>query len=197
MSAGGNLPGVILAGGLSRRMGGGDKTLLTLGDHPVLQHVIERVRPQVSSLALNANGEPERFAPFGLPVLRDTVRGRPGPLAGILAAMRWGAEQGAGRVLTVPADTPFLPLDLASRLREHSSDGAAIARAGGRNQPTCAVWPTGAADDLQAFLDNGDERKIMVFADRLGCTRVPFEDMAGFFNINTPDDLSEALELAR
>src|SRR4051794_34643957 len=113
------IPALILAGGLSRRMGGGDQGLLQLGDRPILGHVIDKIRPQVSALAISANGDPARFADFGLDVIPDPVPGFAGPLAGILAALSWAAAVApkATHVLTVPADTPFLPGDLVGRLQ--------------------------------------------------------------------------------
>ena len=108
--------GVILAGGLARRMGGGDKPLLEIGGRPILQHVIDRLKPQCGLLTINANGDPARFARFGLPVVADSVDGFAGPLAGVLAGMDFGAARGAAHVLTAPGDTPFLPADLVSRL---------------------------------------------------------------------------------
>ena len=108
--------GVILAGGLATRMGGGDKGLLALGDRPLLAHVIDRLAPQVAGLALNANGDPARFAGFGLPVLGDSIAGFPGPLAGVLAGLDWAAGQGTECIVTAAADTPFFPRDLVARL---------------------------------------------------------------------------------
>ena len=108
--------GVILAGGQSSRMGGGDKGLLHLGGRPILSHVIERLSPQVADLALNANGDPARFGPFGLPVIADSVPGFAGPLAGVLAGLDWAASQGAETIVTAAADTPFFPADLVPRL---------------------------------------------------------------------------------
>ena len=111
------VPGVILAGGLATRMGGGDKCLLELASRPLLAHVIERLAPQAGPLALNANGDPARFAPFGLPVLPDSVPGFPGPLAGVLAGLDWAQALGAAQIVTVAADTPFFPTDLVARLQ--------------------------------------------------------------------------------
>ena len=110
------IPGVILAGGLARRMGGGDKSLLSLGNRPVLDHVIERLSGQVSEIALNANGDPTRFADYGLPVIADSEPDFPGPLAGVLAGLDWAEQKGAESIVTVAADTPFFPKDLAQKL---------------------------------------------------------------------------------
>ncbi|WP_420392286.1 molybdenum cofactor guanylyltransferase MobA [Acuticoccus sp.] len=193
-----SVPAVILAGGLARRMGGGDKGLLALGGRPVLEHVIHRLPPQVAGLAINANGDPKRFAVFGLPVLADPVEGRPGPLAGILAAMEWAAERGADRVLTVAADTPFLPTDLVARLvqahSERQSDitlaatvqGDAIVR-----HPTIGIHRTALRAELRAALARGT-RRVTDWTDAQGASVVLFDEPGAFFNINTPQDLATA-----
>lgn len=203
--------GVILAGGRATRMGGGDKTLLRLGDTTLLGRVIGRIGPQVTALAINANGDPARFAAYRLPVLPDPLpdpqADRPGPLAGVLAALDWAAGQGADRVLTVPGDTPFLPADLVARLVA-ASDGAApvVAATPGAGQatrsmrgdlvrhPACALWPVVLRDDLRAALGRG-VRKVAAWADRHDACLAVF-DAGGpvdpFFNVNTPDDLRRA-----
>ena len=186
--------GVVLAGGLARRMGGGDKALLVLGGRLLLDHVVERLAPQVRALALSANGDAGRFARWGLPVLADAVAGYPGPLAGVLAAMRWAAGLGAECVLTVPADTPFLPRDLAARLVAARA-GAAVACAAsrGRVHPVVALWPVSLAAALEAALAAGT-RRIDRWAEAQGLAVEEF-DAAGrdpFFNVNTPEDLAEA-----
>ena len=135
---------VLLAGGLARRMGGGDKPLRLLGGRPLLDHVLDRIRPQVRAVALNANGDPARFAAWGLPVLPDPLPGNPGPLAGVLAGMRWAASVGAAYVLSVPTDTPFLPSDLVERLdaaRRLAGVPIACAASGGPTHPVVALWP--------------------------------------------------------
>src|SRR5690606_20990586 len=141
-------PCVILAGGQARRMGGGDKGLLPLGSGRVIDHVIARLAPQCGALAINANGDPARFADFGLPVLADPVPGQPGPLAGILAAMDWAAGLGAGVVVTAAADSPFLPRDLVARLVAATTHGGAVAESPDgtgrmRAHPTFGLWPIG------------------------------------------------------
>ncbi len=186
--------GVILAGGLSRRMGGGDKALLPLGQGTLVSHVAARLGPQVSALALNANGDATRFAALGLPVLADSLPDHPGPLAGILAAMDWAAGQGAHMVVTAPADTPFLPRDLVSQLeRVAEASGAAIAASGGRTHPVCGLWPVAARADLRAALAGG-MRRLSDWTDRLGAGIAPFPDTPEdpFFNVNTPEDLARA-----
>jgi molybdenum cofactor guanylyltransferase len=199
------IPGMMLAGGSASRMGGGDKTLLVLAGRPVLAHVIARLRPQVGALALNANDDPARFAGFGLPVLADPVPGRPGPLAGVLAAMDWAAGQGAARVVTAAADTPFLPGDLVVRLRAAAeASGAPVAlaatAAGGaaRRHPVFGLWDVALRDALRAALGAG-LRRMQDFADRHGAVSAVFaaEPYDPFFNLNTPDDLARAEALAR
>lgn len=203
-------PGAILAGGAARRMGGGDKGLLALGGSTVLGYAIARLGPQVSRLALNANGDPARFADLGLPVLPDGLPGRPGPLAGVLAAMEWAAERGAKRVVTAAADTPFLPLDLVARLAaagpglvlaatpEGPSDGERGRGGAGRpaRHPTFGLWPVALRHDLRAALEGG-VRKVVEWTDRHGPACAVFPDEAAFFNVNTPEDLARAREMAR
>ncbi len=195
--------GVILAGGLATRMGGGDKGLLPLGGKPVIDHVITRLSPQVEGLALNANGDAARFEHLGLPILPDEVAGHPGPLAGVLAGMNWAAAQGATHIVTAAADTPFFPLDLAGRLVGAATEqGKPIALAATKTsqktwrQPTFGFWPVALRDDLAAVLDSGI-RKIVAWTDRHGTALAIYPDAPfdPFFNINTPDDLARAEEL--
>ena len=205
---------VILAGGLARRMGGRDKALLLLGGRPLLAHVLARITPQVRAVALNANGDPARFAarsahwhlPLNVPVLPDTFAGHPGPLAGILAGMLWAraAYPDATDILTVPADTPFLPSDLVARLlaaratNPSASTGHArigVAASGGHATPVVAhpvvgLWPCDLADDLAAALAAGT-RKVADFAATFGVAEALFPNDP-FFNVNTPQDLAEA-----
>ena len=193
--------GVILAGGLARRMGGGDKGLLTLGGETILARVIARLSPQVDALALNANGDPARFADYGLTVLPDTVEGHPGPLAGVLAGMDWAAAQGAEAVVTAAADTPFLPCDLVPRLQlaaEGTARGLALARTAEGRQPTFGLWPVALRDDLAAVLAEGT-RKIVAWTDRhgAGAADFPSDGHDPFFNVNTPDDLAAAEAMLR
>ncbi|MEM7693843.1 MAG: molybdenum cofactor guanylyltransferase MobA [Pseudomonadota bacterium] len=186
--------GVILAGGLARRMGGGDKCLVPLGHAPMLTHIIARLRPQVDALALNANGDPTRFAAFNLPVLPDPLPDNPGPLAGILAGLTFAQAQGASHVVSVAGDTPFFPADLVARLSAASAPIAlAATREDGtvRRHPTFGLWPVSAADDLLAALHDG-VRKVVVFADAVGAETVVFDDDDPFFNVNRPEDLEAA-----
>ena len=189
--------GIILAGGRATRMGGGDKGLLELGGRSLLDRVIERIEGQVAGLALSANGDPGRFAEFGLPVLKDTVAGYPGPLAGVLAGLDWAHSVGATHLVSAAADTPFFPLDLAVRLeRAASRAGTPIALAGtqegGRatRHPTFGFWPVDLRDDLRSALDQG-LRKVVIWTDSHGAATAAFDDNA-FFNINTPEDLAQA-----
>ena len=191
------LPGVILAGGRAQRMGGGDKGRLALGGQPILARVIDRLAPQVGAMALNANGDPARFADLGLPVLPDSVGGFVGPLAGILAGMDWAAGQGARAVVTVAADTPFLPRDLVARLAR-AGQGPVIAATpdparGILRHPTFGLWPVALRDDLRAALAGGT-RKVTQWADAQGARAAvfPVTGVDPFFNINTPQDLARA-----
>lgn len=186
--------GIILAGGLATRMGGGDKGLLPLGNGTILDAVIARISPQVADLALNANGDPARFAATGLRVLADTVPDHPGPLAGILAALDWAAAEGHSQVVSVAADTPFLPCDLVPQLllaaEEAGTDLALAASPSGR-QPTFGLWPTRLRDDLERSLLGG-LRKIVQWTDGHGAALARFDDDLAFFNVNTPEDLVAA-----
>ncbi|MEL7026776.1 MAG: molybdenum cofactor guanylyltransferase MobA [Pseudomonadota bacterium] len=184
--------GVILAGGLARRMGGGDKALLDIGGQSILSRVIARIEPQVSDLAINANGDASRFADYGLPVIADTAQDFPGPLAGILAGMDWGQALGAEYVLTVAADTPFFPTDIGQRLQDMRGElPIAIAATADGRHPTFGLWPTALAEDLRTALDDG-VRKVVAWADSHGAATVPFNDETAFFNVNTPEDLAHA-----
>lgn len=194
-TARGQPAGIILAGGQSRRMGGGDKGLLDLGGRPVIAHVVERLG---CARAISANGDPARFAAFGLPVLPDPLPEFPGPLAGVLAGMDWAAAQGIGAIVTAAADTPFFPPDLARRLTaEAARTGALIVLAQGqtpqgmRRHPVFGWWSTALRDDLRAALAGG-LRKIVLWADAHGAAVVEFPGADPFFNINTPEDLAAA-----
>ena len=175
--------GVVLAGGASRRMGGTDKVLADLGGETLLARAVARLGPQVDRVV--ANGPAHLGGHCAVEVLPDTVDGRVGPLAGVLAALD---ASDAAAVVTVAVDTPFFPLDLAARL---GGERLAIARSGGRLQPVFAFWPRAARDRLAAFLEAGD-RKIMMLAEELGYRAVDFEDAEAFFNVNEPDDLARA-----
>lgn len=199
--------GVVLAGGLGRRMGGGDKPLLTIGGKTMLARAVERLRPQVDEVVLNANGDPARFAAYGLPVVPDRIEGFAGPLAGLHAGMRWVEKHmpDARFIISVAADTPFFPADLAERLSASSGDDAiALAASSAGTHPVFGRWPASLADDLEAFLKSGENGKIVAFADRHVRLDVPFDDIEmadgeavdPFFNVNTPDDAVRAEEIA-
>lgn len=190
--------GVILAGGQGQRMGGVDKALVPLAGAPLLAHVIARFEPQVERLALSANGDAARFARFGLPVLPDGPGA--GPLAGVLAALRWAAPLGATAVLSAPVDGPFLPGDLCPRLclaAESAPEGLAVAQAGGRLHPTYGLWPVGLAGPLAAFLMSGAKPKVMDFVAAHGATEARFAEGSGFDNLNTPEDLARTEAILR
>ncbi len=193
--------GVILAGGQARRMGGGDKGLLPLGDRRVIDHVIERLRPQVGAMALNANGDPQRFD-LGLPVISDSVPDFAGPLAGVLAGLDWAAEQGGTSIVTVAADTPFFPPDLVTRLGAACAEGTPLALAatmeGSRTirHPTFGLWPVALREDLRQALGNG-LRKVVLWTDTHEAKTAifPADVFDPFFNVNTPEDLKQAESL--
>lgn len=191
--------GTILAGGQARRMGGGDKGLLAIGDRTMLDHVIERLAPQVGELALNANGDEARFAEFGLPVLADPVAGHAGPLAGVLAGLDWAAGREVANIVTAAADTPFLPTDLVARLLDAAADQGrqiALASTAGGLHPTFGLWPVALRDDLRTALSEG-VRKVVDWTDRHGVARAEFPvgKFDPFFNVNTPEDLDRAQNL--
>jgi molybdopterin-guanine dinucleotide biosynthesis protein A len=191
--------GLLLAGGLARRMGGGDKPLRSIAGRSILDRVIDRLGPQCAALAINANGDPARFAPWGLPVVPDSVEGFAGPLAGILAGLDWAAAHrpDLAHVVSVAADTPFIPRDLVARLREAAArEGAVLACAasGGWSHPVIGLWPVALREELRHALTVGNERKIDRFTARYSLVAVtwPVEPVDPFFNANAPEDLSEA-----
>ena len=190
--------GVILAGGLARRMGGGDKGRQVVGGRSILARTVACITPQVSRLALNANGDPARFADLGLPVIPDPLPGYPGPLAGILAGLLWATASGAEWLVSIPGDCPFLPEDLVSRL--HAARGNAVfavAASGGRTHPVAALWPVSCQVELQAALSAG-ERKIDAFTARhpSALAEWPTQPRDPFLNVNTAHDLATAEQVA-
>lgn len=191
-----SLPGVILAGGRSRRMGGGDKALMLLDHRTVLDHVVTRLRPQVTALGINANGDPARFAGFGLPVIADSVLEYPGPLAGILAGLDWAAARfpDAARLLTVAGDMPFLPDDLVRRLQAPRHAGIVCATSAGRLHPVVALWPLSIRRDLHRALVDRGIRKVADFIGGHHSITIdfPLGEVDPFFNVNNPDDLATA-----
>ncbi len=195
--------GVILAGGRATRMGGGDKGMLPLGGQRIIDNVVDRLGPQVGGMALNANGDPARFAGLGLPVLADSLPDWPGPLAGVLAGMDWAAAKGADAVVSAAADTPFLPRDLVAGLRA-AAGPSGLALAASRDaegklwrHPTFGLWPVALRDDLRAALEGG-LRKVVIWTDTHGAGTAEFgaEGVDPFFNVNTPEDLEAAEALA-
>ena len=199
-----DIPGIILAGGLSRRMGGGDKGLLMLGKTTLIERVIDKISPQVGSLAININGDSSRFPDYKLPIISDSIKGYLGPLSGILAGMEWAFKNGNRYIATVAADTPFLPDDLIKRLHamvksKNLNIGIAASRILSGDDvfihPTFGIWEVALKDDLRDALAN-DTRKIMFWAKKFKLDYYYFDTSDKlsdpFFNINTPDDLEEA-----
>ena len=189
---------VVLAGGRGLRLGGGDKALRLLAGRPLLTHVLARVVPQVDEVVLNANGDPARFAAWGLPVVADGIGA--GPLAGVLAGLRWAQlHRPRADVLVVPTDTPFLPADLILRLRtERGPAPLACAASGGRLHPVVALWPVALRDDLRDAVTKEGLRKIEVWTARHGVALAawPAEPVDPFFNVNTPEDAAAADRIA-
>jgi molybdopterin-guanine dinucleotide biosynthesis protein A len=197
-----SIAGVLLAGGLSRRMGGGDKCLRGLAGRRVLDHVIARARPQVGPLVINANGDPARFAGFQLPIVADIVPDFAGPLAGVCTGMAWvrRAYPGCEWLASFATDTPFLPLDLVARLFVAiASDGAemACASSSGRVHPVFGLWPVRLAGELHRALTLEGVRKVDAWTARyrLAVVDFSFNAVDPFFNANTQDDLEEAERL--
>jgi molybdenum cofactor guanylyltransferase len=196
-------PGILLAGGLARRMGGGDKPMRQIGGRTILERVIARLEPQCDGLILNANGDPARFASFGLPVIPDTVADFPGPLAGILAGLDWAA---ANRpevkwVLSAAADCPFLPRDLVARLnraRREEHAQLAVAASDSQSHPVIGLWSVALRGELRHALVEEDIRKIDRWTARYRLATVtwPTSPLDPFFNANTVDDIAEAERLA-
>lgn len=193
--------GVLLAGGRSKRMGSGDKCLEVLAGRPLIAHAIERLGPQVDRLVINANGDPQRFAQFDLPVVADTIDEFPGPLAGILAGMRWATQHSPQSrfIASVATDTPFFPRNLVARLLKAigENDEMAIVRSGERHYPVFGLFPIALAEDLDLFLRDASNLSVMAWIDRQHCAFAAFdppEDIAvdPFLNINTPEELAAA-----
>ena len=205
----GTIAGLVLAGGRATRLGGGDKPLRLLGGRTMLSRVLERLAPQVGQVAISAYGDPARFGEFGLPVLPDdSPAGQAGPLAGILSGLQWvEREAGCDRLLTVAGDTPFFSADLAARLSvaaTRHADCIAVAAVGGRRHPVFALWPVSLEEDLKRFLAESATFSVAAFLDRHDTVAVDFpmlqngdETADPFFNVNTPEDLAEAEEMAR
>lgn len=195
---------VVLAGGLARRLGGGDKCLLPLGGRPILDHVLERLAGQAGQILINAPGDPARFARWGLPVAEDAIPGFGGPLVGVLTALEWARAQApwVADVVSVPGDGPFLPPDLTCRLLEaRAAAGAELAQAasGGRANPVVALWPVMIAAELRRAITQERIAKVDLFArrHRLAVAEFPAEPADPFLNVNTRDDLVAAERLLK
>jgi len=197
------IPGVLLAGGLARRMGGGDKPMRAIAGKTILERVIARLAPQCDGLLLNANGDLARFASFGLPVIADSVADFPGPLAGILAALDWMAvhRPQVKRVLSAAADCPFLPRDLVARLeaaRDAQNAELAVAASGGQTHPVIGLWSVHLREELRHALIKEDVRRIDRWTARYPLVTVtwPATPLDPFFNANTIEDIADADRLA-
>ena len=199
-----DVAGVLLAGGLSRRMGGGDKCLRDLGGRPILARIVERAAPQVGALVLNANGDAARFADFGLPVAADVVEGYAGPLAGVLTGMDWAADNvpGARWLASFACDAPFLPGDMVARMAaavEAAGADMACAVTHGRTHPVFGLWPVALRDDLRRAMVEEEMRKVDRWTAGYKLVEVAFPDLDTpkgpldpFFNTNRPEDLEQA-----
>jgi molybdopterin-guanine dinucleotide biosynthesis protein A len=193
--------GLVLAGGLARRMGGGDKARIRIGSATILERVLARLTPQCSRIIINANGDPMRFADTGLPVVADSVPDFAGPLAGILAGLDWATRNASGCewLVSVPGDCPFLPNDLVARLHEARlavGTPLACARSGEWRHPVVGLWPVSLREDLRHALSHEGLHKIEVWTERhgVGIADWPAAPVDPFFNVNTPDDAARAEE---
>jgi molybdopterin-guanine dinucleotide biosynthesis protein A len=195
--------GLVLAGGLARRMGGGDKGLIRIGRETILERALGRVGPQCAGVIINANGDPSRFARFGLPVVADDIAGFAGPLAGILAGLDWLAANAPAIawLASVPGDCPFLPRDLVRRLhaaRLAAGVPLACARSGAWRHPVVGLWPVGLRADLRRAVVEQGLHKIEMWTARhgVGLAEWPAEPVDPFFNVNTPEDAAQAQHFA-
>jgi molybdopterin-guanine dinucleotide biosynthesis protein A len=196
--------GLILAGGLARRMGGGDKARIRIGNAAILERVVERLTPQCGRIIINANGDPARFADTGLTVVADSIPDFAGPLAGILAGLDWTAANvpGCEWLASVPGDCPFVPRDLVTRLHEARTAAGvplACARSGEWRHPVAGLWPVSLREDLRRAISDEGLRKIEVWSERHGIALANWADtpVDPFFNVNTPDDAARAEEIAK
>jgi molybdopterin-guanine dinucleotide biosynthesis protein A len=196
--------GLVLAGGLARRMGGGDKALIAIGGSVILDRVVARLRPSTTAIILNANGDPARFARWRLPVVADSVPDFAGPLAGILAGLDWAATHAPDIewMASAPGDCPFLPADLVPRLhraREAAGTPLACTRSGDWRHPVVGVWPVALRTDLRRALIDEGLHKIEVWTARHGIAIAewPTTPIDPFFNVNTPEDAAAAEKLAK
>jgi molybdopterin-guanine dinucleotide biosynthesis protein A len=196
--------GLILAGGLARRMGGGDKGLIKIGDQTILDRALSRMKPQCSRMIINANGDASRFAFTNLPVVPDDIPDFAGPLAGILAGLDWAAknEPDTGHVVSAPGDCPFLPRDLVERLNEARKEQGkplACAKSGDWRHPVVGLWPVALRDNLRRALMEENLHKIEIWTARHGVAIAEWPDkpVDYFFNANTPEDVERAREIVR
>lgn len=195
----GQIAGIVLAGGQSRRMGGGDKFLMELAGETMIARAVRRLGPQVATVAISANCDPALLAPLHLPVLADPASSR-GPLSGIQAGLAWARAQGCTHLATAASDTPFFPMQLVARLSGAAgpAGSVALAASGGRAHPVFGLWPVSVAQALNRFLAEDGRARMTDFAALCGSTLVDFAFENGvdpFFNVNTPDDLAEARRL--
>ena len=194
-----NICGLLLAGGQSRRMGGGDKCLMELGGRTLLRRIVATAAPQVGPLVLNTNSDPALFRDYGLPVAPDVIDGYAGPLAGVLTGLEWAAANAphCDWVASFACDAPFAPRDLVARLMtaiaRDDSDMACAASAG-RDHPVFALWPVRLAAELRAAVVGESVRKVDIWTARYRLARAEFDTAVGdpFFNINRPEDLAAA-----
>lgn len=191
--------GVILAGGQSRRMNGQDKSLIELGGETLIKRAIKRLKSQTPKIIISTNSNSQSYLEFNLPITKDEITNYAGPLAGILTAMRWAQANKPNfkQIITIAVDTPFFPNDYTKTMldKHHGKTQITIANSNGRNHPVFAIWDISLAEDLQKFLVDEGNRKVMVFAERYNFTTQKFDDKSGvdpFFNINTYEDLTEA-----
>lgn len=194
--------GLILAGGLSQRMGGGHKALANLNGKPIIETVIERARSQVGDLMISAN-DPEAFRDFNLPIISDLIEGAPGPLTGILSALSWLRENQShcSWLMSFPSDTPFFPLDAVPRLLAagHNEKASIVcAQSGGQRHYVFALWSVTILDALEQQVRVEKNFRVWEFQEKLKTCTVDFSTAKGdpFFNINTRDDLAKAQTLA-
>ncbi len=196
--------GLVLAGGLARRMGGGDKALIQIGGVAILDRVLDRLRGSCAAIVLNANGDPARFARYGLPVVADSIPDYAGPLAGILAGLDWAAANMPGTqwLVSVPGDCPFLPRDLVERLhaaRDAQNTPLACARSGEWRHPVVGLWRVDLREDLRHAITVDGLRKIEIWTARHGIAIATWPDQPfdPFFNVNTPEDAATADRVAK
>jgi molybdopterin-guanine dinucleotide biosynthesis protein A len=196
--------GLVLAGGQARRMGGGDKALIKIGGIAILDRVLATLRPVCKAIVLNANGDPQRFAAYGLPVVADSITDFAGPLAGILAGLDWATAHAPDIewVASVPGDCPFLPGNLVARLhavRAEQNKPLACAQSGDWRHPVVGLWPVSLREDLRRAVVEEGLRKIEVWTARYGIAIAVWPDkpVDPFFNVNTPEDAAEAERAAR